>query len=230
LIVILFLSLVPSAADRALQGLTENRENSSGEIDLEDFTAGRSLLWPQVIDKIWDAPIIGYGRAAMQRTGLSAWYAASQGDEDALINHPHNAYLEMLLDNGVVGLVVVLALYGYLLAAALSLLRDRRSPVFMAVGAIALSLVLAQLVGSFTGQSLYPREPTVGMWCAIGLLLRAWVRRSGADRARHPIRLQNLAHPTATTIRPEAIASAPVIQSLRRDQPWGRSSRASRHE
>lgn len=221
LIVILFLSFVPSAADRALQGLTANREDGSEDIDLDDFTAGRNLLWPQVIDKIWDAPLIGYGRAAMQRTGLSAWYAASQGDEDALINHPHNAYLEMLLDNGVVGLLVALALYGYLLAAAFLLLRDRRSPVFLAVGGIAVSLILAQLVGSFTGQSLYPREPTVGMWCAIGLLLRASVQRSSiVASARYPKRMQSSAD---TNVRPQAIASAPaVIQSTRQDEPCWR--------
>lgn len=217
LIAILFLSLVPSAADRALQGLASNRENSSEELDLDDFTAGRSLLWPQVIDKIWDAPLIGYGRAAMQRTGLSAWYAASQGDEDALINHPHNAYLEMLLDNGAVGLLLALTLYGYLLAAALSLLRERGSSVFLAVGGLALSLILAQLVGSFTGQSLYPREPTVGMWCAIGLLLRASVLRSSTAGSRYPIRSHS---PARTT---------PLIQSIRPDQPWWRAGSTSPH-
>jgi O-antigen ligase len=229
LIVSLFLSLVPSAADRALQGLTQNRENGSGEIDLEEFTAGRNLLWPQVIDKIWDAPLIGYGRAAMQRTGLSAWYAASQGGEGALIHHPHNAYLEMLLDNGIVGLLVALALYGYLLTTALSLVRDRGNSVFLAVGGLALSLILAQLVGSFTGQSLYPREPTVGMWCAIGLLLRVSVERSTSTRALYPIRMQSSLHTPDMNIQPGATAGTPVIQSIRHDQPWWRSGLTSRH-
>lgn len=220
LIVILFISLVPSAADRALQGIYDNPATGSEEIDLEEFTAGRNLVWPRVIDTIWDAPFLGYGRAAMQRTGLSAWYAASQGDEDAKINHPHNAYLEMLLDNGVVGLLVAMALYGYLVAAALSLVRDRKSPVFMAVGGIALSLILAQLVGSLTGQSLYPRETTVGMWCAIGLLLRASVQRSSvvAD-ARRRIRVRRSADSVDGNIRPGALVSAPAIQSIRPNEP-----------
>lgn len=177
LIVILAVSLVPSAANRALEGIHDDPSSDSQEVDLEEFTAGRNLLWPRVVDTIWDAPFVGYGRAAMQRTGLSAWYGASQGDE-RFINHPHNAYLEMLLDSGVVGLIVALAVYGYFLAIALILVRDGRDPEFLSVGGITASLIVAQLVGSISGQSLWPRETTVGMWCVIGLLLRVWVWRS----------------------------------------------------
>ena len=209
LIVILFVSLVPSAADRALEGIYKDPGSGSEEINLDKLTAGRNLLWPRVIDKIREAPFIGYGRAAMHRTGLSAWYAASQGDDDAYINHPHNAYLEMLLDSGLVGLLVSLVLYGYLTAVALVLVRDRRSRMLMAVGGIALSLILAQLVGSFTGQSLYPREATVSMWCAIGLLMRAWVHHSripASSRARY----------LAAHAWPAAHVSASGIPSARR--------------
>ncbi len=228
LIVILFLSLVPSAADRALQGLTENRETGSEEINLEDFTAGRSVLWPQVIDKIWEAPLIGYGRAAMQRTGLSAWYAAYQGasqgdEEEAYINHPHNAYLEMLLDNGVVGLLIALALYGYLLAAALCLVRDRGGSVLLAVGGIALSLILAQLVGSFTGQSLYPREPTVGMWCAAGLLLRVWVQRSSVSvTSSYRKRNRGPVDSADTDMQASAAENAAAFRPIQESTSWWR--------
>jgi O-antigen ligase len=224
LIVILFITLVPSAADRALQGITENPTTGSEEVNLEELTAGRNLLWPRVIDTIWDAPLIGYGRAAMQRTGLSAWYAASQGgDEDLYIAHPHNAYLEILLDSGVIGLTVALALYGYFAAIALSLIRDRRSPAFLAVGGIALSLILAQLVGSFTGQSLYPRETTVGMWCAIGLLLRVWVQRSSVlVTSSYRKRNRGLVDSADTNIRPSPTANAAASRSIQESTLWWR--------
>jgi O-antigen ligase len=193
LIIILVTSLVPSVADRALEGIHGDPSSASEESDLEELTAGRNLLWPRVVDTIWDAPFIGYGRAAMQRTGLSAWYAASQVGEDCFlpdcqpehyINHPHNAYLEMLLDSGVIGLIVALAVYGYFLAIALILVRDGRDPEFLSVGGISASLLVAQLVGSLSGQSLFPRETTVGMWCVIGLLLRVWVWRSRVSPER----------------------------------------------
>jgi O-antigen ligase len=177
LIIILVLSFVPSAAERALDGL-HGSAGTSEEVDLEELTAGRNLLWPPVIEKIWDAPFLGYGRAAMQRTGLTAWFAASEQEEKNLIQHPHNAYLEMLLDSGATGLLVTLALYGTFLAIGFSLLRDPHNPEFVGIGGVALSLILSQLVGAFTGQSFWPREATVGMWCAIGLMLRVWAQRS----------------------------------------------------
>lgn len=229
MLAILAVSLVPSVADRALQGIDENPASGSEEVNLEGLTAGRNLLWPRVIDTISQAPLIGYGRAAMQRTGISAWYADSQGnDQDHYIHHPHNAYLEVLLDSGVIGLLVALALYGYLLTAGFSLVRDRRSPVFQSVGAIGLSLILAQLAGSLTGQSLYPSEPTVGMWCAIGLLLRVSVQRSRASSdSGHRKRNRLPVGSTHTKLWPGATASAPGIRSIRQDTPWWGSGRKS---
>ena len=179
LMLIVVVSFFPAVAERALWGVQSNWPTSPEDMDFEEFTAGRTFVWPKVIDKSFEAPLFGHGRASFERTGLSAWWAAQDGAEVGPI-HPHNAYLEMLLDSGVIGLLVTLALYGYLVTAGLSLVRDRRSPLFLAVGGIALSLILAQLAGSFTGQSLYPREATVGMWGAIGLLLRVSVQRSRA--------------------------------------------------
>ncbi len=188
IIVVLAVSLVPSAAERALEGLHDEktgwRAGSVGwfvseEIDLEQLTAGRHLIWPPVIEKIWDAPFLGYGRAAMQRTGVTERLMAEE--DEALIEHPHNAYLESLLDSGFLGLLVTLGLYGTFAALGLSLIRDRRNAECAGVGAVGLALVLAQLVGGFTGQSFWPREATFGMWCAIGILLRVWVERDGGS-------------------------------------------------
>jgi O-antigen ligase len=181
LVVVLVIAFVPSAAERALQGTHGKPTIGADEVDLEELTAGRNLIWPVVLDKIADAPLIGYGRAAMQRTGLSAWFMQAQNE--GFIKHPHNAYLEMLLDSGVLGLVIALALYGNFVVAAISLIRDHRSPEFVAVGGIGLALVLSQMVGALSGQSFWPSESTVGMWCAIGLLLRAQVQQQRSGRS-----------------------------------------------
>ena len=47
---------------------------------------------------------------------------------------------------------------------------------------MALALVLSLLVAGLGSQTFYPREGSVGMWCAIGLLLR--VDRERVARAR----------------------------------------------
>ena len=102
----------------------------------------------------------------MRRTGLATFLLEELGES---FPHPHNAYLEWLLDNGVVGFVLMMPFYVVVLALSTSLLRDSRSPVFVAAGGAALALVLALLVGSVGSQTFYPREGAVGMWAAIGL-------------------------------------------------------------
>jgi O-antigen ligase len=176
-VIALVIALLPGISGRVFEGVrSSNDMSSSADVDVETLTAGRNNIWPAVIEKIGEAPIVGYGRQAMQRIGLST---AIEGEE--FVTHPHNAYLEMLLENGWLGLAVVLSLFGYILAQSFSLTRDVRSPVFVAIGAVTTSLVIAQLAGSITAQSFYPREGTVGMWCAIGLMLRVSVERAGAN-------------------------------------------------
>jgi O-antigen ligase len=170
------LSLVPGVSGRILEGIVDSHTSGADDLDVDTLTAGRNNIWPPVIDKIASEPLVGYGRGAMERTGLST---AIESEE--LVRNPHNAYLEMLLDNGLVGLAVTLALFAYILGPSLSLTRAGRSPVFVAMGAVTSSLVIAQLVGSITGQSFYPREGTLGMWCAIGLMLRVSVERARAN-------------------------------------------------
>jgi hypothetical protein len=64
-------------------------------------------------------------------------------------------------------------------------------PVFLAIaylagmqmrilGILALALVLALLVAAMGSQTFYPREGSVGMWAAIGVMLRVSVEKRKA--------------------------------------------------
>jgi O-antigen ligase len=161
---------VPGAFDRLGQGFEDE------VTDVYTVTAGRNMAWPLVLDKIAEAPLVGYGRRGMERTGIAA-QLRDEFDED--FAHPHNAYLEMLLDNGWIGLLLVAPFYLTILGTAVRLLRDRRSPYFVVAGAVTTTLVLALLVASVGSQTFYPREGAVPMWCAIGLALRIAVVRAG---------------------------------------------------
>ena len=190
-------TFVPAARDRMLQGFTAESRDSSAYLESQyrehdpdapdeyTITAGRTLVWPYVIDKIAQAPFFGYGREAMKRTGLAGFLLEELGES---FPHPHNAYLQWLLDNGAVGVVLTMPFYLMVLVLSASLFRDSRSPVFVAAGGAALALVLALLFGSMGSQTFYPREGAVGMWAAIGLMLRAAVERRRAVRLARRLR------------------------------------------
>ena len=52
--------------------------------------------------------------------------------------------------------------------------------MFVAIGGATTALLTALLVGAIGSQTFYPREGALGMWCAIGLMLRVWVERRRA--------------------------------------------------
>ena len=184
---------VPAAGERMLEGFDSSTfdyatgrdpyELQRSGPELATVTAGRTRIWPFVQDKIAEAPVAGHGLLAMRRTGLVTLLAE---DLDEAFEHPHNAYLELLLDNGVIGAIAILPFYALVLWRALRLYADTRSPVFVATGGVAAAFVLALLVAGMGSQTFYPREGAVGMWCAIGLLMRVWVQRSRVLGARAP--------------------------------------------
>lgn len=175
LVVLLATYVVPGAVERMLEGFGESAAPGETYTDQYVVTSGRNLIWPHVVDKIMEAPLVGHGRAAMLHTGLAHWIWRSL---DEGFGHPHNAYLEWMLDNGFLGLIFALAVYGIIVACAVALFRDRNNPWNAAVGGIALALVLALLVAGMGSQTLYPREDAVGMWAVIGLMFRLWVTRT----------------------------------------------------
>jgi O-antigen ligase len=101
--------------------------------------------------------------------------------------HPHSAYIEQLLDNGIIGLLIILLFYLTMVRRSFSLFRDKNNSLHIAVGGVALALILAQLITSLTAQSFYPRQGVIGMWCIMGLMLRVYVEREKAKLAQTPM-------------------------------------------
>ena len=182
---------VSSVSERFLQGLakpqsqeyTDDGVSVEYDISLEDadlyvITAGRNIAWPLVIEKIGEAPLFGYGREGMKQTGTAQELIRYYGES---FPHPHNAYLELVLDNGVIGAILVLLFYIVIVKYSLSLFMDSRSRLYRAGGGVCLFLVMAFMVAGVGSQTFYPREGAVGMWCAIGLMLRIHVKREKAQ-------------------------------------------------
>ena len=128
LVVLTILTFVPAARERMLQGFTPAQEASLGDSQIDDYevTSGRTMIWPYVIDKWRQAPHRGYGREAMVTTGLWRFLLTELGEP---FPHPHNAYLQALLDSGWLGLLPILWFYSVALLYSLRLFADSPKPV-----------------------------------------------------------------------------------------------------
>jgi O-antigen ligase len=170
--------LMPGVAQRMFSGFGGQNDGIVVHQNDTEITSGRNLIWPKVIEKIKQSPLFGYGRQAMMRTGLTQWGIDVLHDQFA---HPHEAYLEMLLDNGVVGFLCIVPIFYIALKRSTGLFLDRSDSLYEAAGGVALALLLALMFASFGAQTLYPREGVVGMWAAIGIALRVSVARERGE-------------------------------------------------
>ncbi len=175
--IIAVVAFLPGVQDRMLQGFGGKEGGIVVATDTHEMFSGRTVAWPRVIEEIEEAPLFGYGRNAMMTTGLRDELMDNFGES---FPHPHEAYLEQLLDNGIVGFLIVIPIYLQALRRSYRLLLDRTDPLVFAVGCAGFCLVLALFLGSFGSQTFYPREGAVGMWAAIGIMLRVYVQREKA--------------------------------------------------
>ena len=175
--VVAVLVFIPAVRERMIQGFAQEKGGWVQQTDSDSITSGRTRIWPYVIEEIEKSPVIGHGRNAMQRTGLADWLLDNLGEE---FGHPHNAYLEYLFDNGILGFLCGTPIFGLLLWRSFSLFRDRNERTFEVAGGVALALLLALLIACLGAQTLYPREGVVPMWAALAVALRVWVQRQYA--------------------------------------------------
>lgn len=198
LIIVMLLTFIPQISDRVMVGFNSREasgySDSDNTVDLDTVTAGRDGIWRLSLNKFRESPMIGHGRLAVVRTGVISKSIEELGEP---FGHPHSAYIEQLVDNGILGLIIILLFYLSVSRMSLSLLRDKSTSLHVAVGSVALAIILAQLITSLTAQSFYPRQGVVGMWCAIGLMLRVYVERAKARKTGKTISVWDeiAAHP-----------------------------------
>lgn len=164
---LLTVAFAPDVVDRVTTGI---HAESAGENDWEAISAGRvTYLWPAALEQISHSPIFGHGRYAILRTGAFDTILDAVG---RVPTHPHNSYLEVLLDAGVVGLLTCLAVMFGLTRAAWMLLRERNDRLITAVGAVAMIAVVTELSAGIAGSSFYPTQSAVPYLCVWGVAMR----------------------------------------------------------
>ena len=180
-VAVLLPMVFPGAVGRMLSGVGQTDVTGRTSVDEYAVTSGRNLIWPPVIDKIAASPLVGYGREAMIRTGVTAYLLMKYGESDS-VPHPHNIYLETLLENGVIGSLPIFLLWGVIVLYSTRLFQsDNR--LYSAAGGLALAMILTSLTGGISGQHYYPQAHTLGLWAAAFLMFRVYLEAQRGQAA-----------------------------------------------
>jgi O-antigen ligase len=145
-------------------------------------SAGRvSGIWQPLLPWVSESPIWGHGLQSI------LWSPAMRGGHMLQVTHPHSAWLQAVLDTGVIGLVLMLAFWmwhvwrGFRALARDTSLAPEMSGFFEGAAAGLLGFVIANVAGS----SFFPVPEQSFLWLAIGFMygLRLRARLAAAGKA-----------------------------------------------
>ena len=166
LIGLLLIAVVAGEAlySRATLGFGEGADAvSAGRID---------GIWLPLLPEVSKSPILGNGLSSIM------WSFPMVNGAMLPVSHPHNAYLEALLDMGIVGLVLLLAYFAHVWRGFRKLGRDAAlSPEMRALFQGATALLIAFFVTGLAGGSLRPEADSHYLWIAIGCMYGMLARR-----------------------------------------------------
>ena len=153
---------------------------STGEgAGLDAISAGRvDGLWLPLLPEVLKHPLFGNGISSIL---WSEPMRTSAGHQVLPVTHPHNAYLEALLDMGIVGTVLLCAYFVHVFSGLRELSRDPRlEPALRGFFQGAAAGLVGMLVSDFTDSSLAPRPEQAFLWLAIGMMYGEYQRRAAA--------------------------------------------------
>ena len=158
-------ALAPQAVhDRMLQGLDSRYSiGASVQGPGDEVTSGRVDIWRQLAPEVVRSPVFGRGLFSTQWSN----YARFGG---YWATHPHNMFLGILMDVGIVGVVVLFLFYRFIWRTFRSLGKDERlSPYVRGYFLGASAALLGYLVSGIANGYWHPSPDQVFLWVAIGL-------------------------------------------------------------
>jgi O-antigen ligase len=183
IIVVLAVAFIPALQERMTAGFGEEDVAQydvgdgieSDALDLAAASAGRTILWTYSWPKIEQKIVLGWGGNGMLRSGVSLelWrnYEASM-----TAGHPHNAYLELMFDVGLLGALIMLSLYFISARKAYRMFKDTELLPRL-VGATGIAWVTSYLISGVTASTFYPNEGSIFVWAVMGMVISIGLRQ-----------------------------------------------------
>jgi O-antigen ligase len=141
--------------------------------DAEAVSAGRiEGIWLPLLPEVLKSPIWGHG------LGSIMWSTPMEAGAMLTVGHAHNAFLEAVLDMGIVGLGLLLAYFWHVWLGFRSLGSNAYlSAELRGFFQGATAGLLAFLVTGMAGSSLRPTGEFSYLWLAIGMMYGVLARR-----------------------------------------------------
>ena len=146
----------------------------SGAADTANaVSAGRiDGIWLPLVPDALDSPLWGHGLDSIM------WSHAMLSGQTLFVGHPHNAYLQAVLDMGLIGLVLLVAYYWTVWRGFRALGSNAYlSPMMRGFFQGACAALVAFAVAGMTGGSLRPQPENVPLWITIGIMYGLLARR-----------------------------------------------------
>lgn len=139
-------------------------ESRASTSNLDYLTSGRLGMAEAALEKItsdFGQTVFGGGRLTFPRATYDTFG----------VSHPHDAYLEALLDAGVIGFIPIIAIFFMIFARAIKgMRRMRASELYLFYSAATVSLGCYLLMG-LSGRSFFPTPNLVFVWQVSGFVL-----------------------------------------------------------
>jgi O-antigen ligase len=167
LAVLLAVVVPDQVQERLTMGLDNVEATSSRNVD-DPLTKGRVSVWAALAPDFFDSPVWGKGLSA------TAWNSAVTSGR-IRVGHPHNMYLSIVLDMGVLGVLVVGYLYyrhGRTMARLSS--ESSLSPLMREYFAGAFASYIGMLFFAFTGGYYTGHPEQTFLWFSLGLCYAYW--------------------------------------------------------
>jgi hypothetical protein len=152
--------------------------------DFDELSAGRiDYIWEPLLNELKtdsQTLLIGSGRFGIMNT--DAW----KQSRITLVSHAHNMYLDSVLDAGIIGLVLFLALFAALIFYFNKCSKRYRKdfPYQSALLTGCNTSLICYLLSGFTGRTFFPDVLNAYLWIIIGLGIALCARRGYNE---HPV-------------------------------------------
>jgi O-antigen ligase len=149
-------AIVPTAVRERV----EMTQNSNGKLEIS--AQERVNLWEAAEESIISSPVLGIGFATYQI-----------GNHVDGLKDTHNWYVKVMVETGIIGMIIVLAMLQQVLAVAYRLFKRAEDPLYRGLGLGLFVAMCSCIVANFFGDRWTYLEITGILWILVAAAIRA---------------------------------------------------------